>query len=136
MTMQSKRRQYEEFLRLQSAKCRVRDECAQHKDQTAWSAQHINNNAIYWTRIWLVGWLVSNAAVDEVGKNTPLHRGSASRSRRRNENPFRWGYNWATLSLGGINTVTWTSRLGVGRKLPILLSKKCREIQGILNRMV
>jgi hypothetical protein len=27
-----------------------------------------------------------------------------------------WGYNWATLLLGDINTETWSSRLGVGRK--------------------
>jgi hypothetical protein len=27
-----------------------------------------------------------------------------------------WGYNWADLSLGDINTGTWSSKLGVGRK--------------------
>jgi hypothetical protein len=27
-----------------------------------------------------------------------------------------WGYNWTTLSLGDINTGTWSSRLGVRRK--------------------
>jgi SRSO17 transposase len=27
-----------------------------------------------------------------------------------------WGYNWATLSLEDLNTETWSSRLGVGRK--------------------
>jgi hypothetical protein len=26
--------------------------------------------------------------------------------------PGAWGYNWATLSLGNINTETWSSRLG------------------------
>jgi hypothetical protein len=26
------------------------------------------------------------------------------------------GYNWATLSLGDINTEIWSSRLGVGSK--------------------
>jgi hypothetical protein len=30
--------------------------------------------------------------------------------------PGAWGYNWATLSLGDINTETLSSRLGVGRK--------------------
>jgi hypothetical protein len=30
--------------------------------------------------------------------------------------PGAWGYNWATLSLGDINTETRSSRLGVGHK--------------------
>jgi hypothetical protein len=30
--------------------------------------------------------------------------------------PGVWGYNWAILSLGKINTGTWSSRLEVGRK--------------------
>jgi hypothetical protein len=30
--------------------------------------------------------------------------------------PDAWGYNWATLSLGDINTETCPSRLGVGCK--------------------
>jgi hypothetical protein len=30
--------------------------------------------------------------------------------------PSVWGYNWDTLSLGDINTETWPSRLGDGRK--------------------
>jgi hypothetical protein len=29
--------------------------------------------------------------------------------------PSAWGYSWVTLSLGVINTETWSSRLGVGR---------------------
>jgi hypothetical protein len=28
--------------------------------------------------------------------------------------PSAWGYNWATLSLGEMNTGTWPSKLGVG----------------------
>jgi hypothetical protein len=31
--------------------------------------------------------------------------------------PGAWGYNWATLSLGDINTGAWSSRFGVGRKV-------------------
>jgi hypothetical protein len=31
------------------------------------------------------------------------------------ELPCAWGYSWATLSPGVINTETWSSRLGVGR---------------------
>jgi hypothetical protein len=27
-----------------------------------------------------------------------------------------WGYNWANLSLGDMNTGTWSTRLGVERK--------------------
>jgi hypothetical protein len=27
-----------------------------------------------------------------------------------------WRHNWATPSLGDINTGTWSSRVGVGRK--------------------
>jgi hypothetical protein len=27
-----------------------------------------------------------------------------------------WGYDWTCLSLRDINTVTWSSRLGAGRK--------------------
>jgi hypothetical protein len=34
--------------------------------------------------------------------------------------PGAWGYNWATLSLGDINTGTWSSRLGVGHKADYL----------------
>jgi hypothetical protein len=30
--------------------------------------------------------------------------------------PGAWGYNWAILSLGDINTETWFFRLGVGSK--------------------
>jgi hypothetical protein len=30
--------------------------------------------------------------------------------------PSAWGFNWVTLSLGDINTETWSSRLGVERK--------------------
>jgi hypothetical protein len=45
-----------------------------------------------------------------------LHRSPASRRRRRKGNLGVWGYNWATLSLGDINTEPWPSGLGVGRK--------------------
>jgi hypothetical protein len=38
--------------------------------------------------------------------------------------PSAWGYNWATLSLGYINTVTWSSRLGVGRRADEYVLKK------------
>jgi hypothetical protein len=34
-----------------------------------------------------------------------------------------WGYNWAALSLGDINTETWYSRLGVGHKADDLVLK-------------
>jgi hypothetical protein len=30
--------------------------------------------------------------------------------------PGAWGYNWATMSLGDINTGTWSFRMGVGRR--------------------
>jgi hypothetical protein len=35
-----------------------------------------------------------------------------------------WGYNWVTLSLWGINTEAWSSRLGVGTRPMTLLYKK------------
>jgi hypothetical protein len=35
-----------------------------------------------------------------------------------------WGYNWATLSLGDINTGTGSSRLGVCARLATLLCRK------------
>jgi hypothetical protein len=38
--------------------------------------------------------------------------------------PGAWGYNWATLPLGHINTVTWTHRLGLDARLTTLLRKK------------
>jgi hypothetical protein len=38
--------------------------------------------------------------------------------------PDVWGYNWATLSLGDINTGTWSSRLGVGHKADDLSLQK------------
>jgi hypothetical protein len=37
-----------------------------------------------------------------------------------------WGYNWATLSLGDINTETCSSRLGVGHKK--LMTLPCKKI--------
>jgi hypothetical protein len=40
-----------------------------------------------------------------------------------------WGYNWATLYLGDINTQTWLSRFWVGRKADDLpLQKKSNEV--------
>jgi hypothetical protein len=41
-----------------------------------------------------------------------LHRSPMSRK----SEPGARGYNWATLSLGNMNTNTWSSRLGVGHK--------------------
>jgi hypothetical protein len=43
-----------------------------------------------------------------------------------NREVYVWGYNWATLSLGDINTHigTWSSRLGLDKKLTPLLCKK------------
>jgi hypothetical protein len=41
-------------------------------------------------------------------------------------------YNWATLSLGDINTEAWSARLGVGRKADDLAVQKksyCYEIE-------
>jgi hypothetical protein len=51
--------------------------------------------------------------------------------------PYVWEYNWASLSLGDVNTGTWSSRLGVGYKADDLaLSKKyCYEIQRTENRI-
>jgi hypothetical protein len=31
--------------------------------------------------------------------------------------PGAWGYNWATLTLGDVNTETWSSRLGLDARL-------------------
>jgi hypothetical protein len=44
--------------------------------------------------------------------------------------PGAWGYNWATLSLGNINTGTWSSRLGGGggRLNAILRTSLCKNI--------
>jgi hypothetical protein len=39
----------------------------------------------------------------------------ARRKRRLKWLPSAWGYSWATLSPGVINTEVWSSRLGVGR---------------------
>jgi hypothetical protein len=47
-------------------------------------------------------------------------------------------YNWVTLSLGDMNTGTWSSRLGIGRKADGPCSVKisyCCEIQKSENRM-
>jgi hypothetical protein len=38
--------------------------------------------------------------------------------------PGAWGHNWATLSLGDINTETWSPKLGVGRKADDLALQK------------
>jgi hypothetical protein len=35
-----------------------------------------------------------------------------------------WGYNWAALSLEDINTETWYSRFGVGRKADELFVRR------------
>jgi hypothetical protein len=38
------------------------------------------------------------------------------RKRRPKWVPSAWGYNWATLLLGDINTEAWSSKVGVGRR--------------------
>jgi hypothetical protein len=53
-----------------------------------------------------------------------LHRSPAIHRRRWKGSPVSRGYNWATLSLGGINTETWSSRLGVGCKADDLAQLK------------
>jgi hypothetical protein len=47
--------------------------------------------------------------------------------------PGAWGYNWATLPLGDINTEAWTSRVGVGRGANLTLEKRklLRSLQKI-----
>jgi hypothetical protein len=50
--------------------------------------------------------------------------------------PCAWGYNWATLSLGDINTHTrtWSSRLAVGLKAHNLaLFKKKKKKKNLLQ---
>jgi hypothetical protein len=51
-----------------------------------------------------------------IGELEYLHRSPASRRRRRKGNPVPGGMTGANLSLGDINTGTWPSRLGIGRK--------------------
>jgi hypothetical protein len=44
--------------------------------------------------------------------------------------PGTWGYNWATLSLGDMNTETWSSRLWVGCKFcKQIISAKSVEVK-------
>jgi hypothetical protein len=45
--------------------------------------------------------------------------------------PGAWGHNWATLSLGDINTGTWPFKLGPGS----VKKNYCSEIQISENRM-
>jgi hypothetical protein len=47
-------------------------------------------------------------------KNSPTVT-HACRKRRPKWVPSVWGYSWATLFPGAINTEVWSSRLGVGR---------------------
>jgi hypothetical protein len=47
-------------------------------------------------------------------KNSPTVT-HAWRQRRLKRVPSAWGYSWATLSPGVINTKAWSSRSGVGR---------------------
>jgi hypothetical protein len=54
----------------------------------------------------------SRVVVGKKNSPTVAHTG---RKRRPKWVPSAWGYNWAPLSLGVINTETWSSRLGVGR---------------------
>jgi hypothetical protein len=47
------------------------------------------------------------------------------------------GYNWATLSLGNVNTWTWSSRLGFDERLTTLLCKNILLLnKNKLNRMI
>jgi hypothetical protein len=50
-----------------------------------------------------------------VGKKNIPTVAHTGRKRRPKWVPSALGYNWATLSLGVINTEAWSSRLGVGR---------------------
>jgi hypothetical protein len=47
-------------------------------------------------------------------KNSPAVT-HACRKRRLKRVPSAWGYSWATLSPGAINTETWSFRLEFGR---------------------
>jgi hypothetical protein len=47
-------------------------------------------------------------------KNSPTVT-HACRKRQLKWVPSAWGYSWAILSPGVINTEAWSSRLGVGR---------------------
>jgi hypothetical protein len=47
--------------------------------------------------------------------------------------PGAWKYNWATLSLGNINTGTWPSRFGLDARLMTLL---CKEIIVVKSKEV
>jgi hypothetical protein len=51
--------------------------------------------------------------------------------------PSTWGYTWATISLGDINTETWSSRLVLDARMTTLLCKNnyCCEMQRIGIRM-
>jgi hypothetical protein len=45
-----------------------------------------------------------------------LHVDLRVESEAMKREPDAWGYYWATLPLGHINTVTWSHRFGVGHK--------------------
>jgi hypothetical protein len=56
-------------------------------------------------------------------KNSPTVT-HACHKRRLKWAPSAWGYSWATLSPGAINTEAWSSRLGLGAELTIQPCKK------------
>jgi hypothetical protein len=57
-------------------------------------------------------WMTSRVVVGKKNSPTVAHTGSKWRPKWV---PSAWGYDWAPLSLGVINTETWSSRLGFGR---------------------
>jgi hypothetical protein len=61
----------------------------------------------------------------------------ACRKRRLKWVSGAWGYNWATLPLGDINTEVWSSRVGVGRgtKNPTLYKENCWEASKKFSRI-
>jgi hypothetical protein len=69
------------------------------------------------------------------GRLDYVHRSPASYRRRRKGNQVPGEYNWATVSHGDINTDTWSSRLGVGRRPKNLFRKNndCCKIHRSLN---
>jgi hypothetical protein len=53
-----------------------------------------------------------------------LHRSTASRGRRRKGNPVPGGITAPPCRWGDINTWTWSSRLGLDKRLTTFLCKK------------
>jgi hypothetical protein len=50
--------------------------------------------------------------------------------------PGAWRYKWATLSLGDINTKTWSSRLGVGCMTDDLALQIVAKFEEVKNRLI